>query len=143
MLGVGSGAVCIQCHMQGDPGYATAQAMRQQTDGLRASMASAQAIVTRAAEAGMEMSQARLQLTDANGEYVKSRVQVHSLMLASVEVPVKAGEADARKAYDIGAAALHERDVRRRGLLVSLLAIAVTLAGLIVGIRRLESNRST
>jgi predicted CXXCH cytochrome family protein len=142
MLGVTAGAVCVQCHMQGDPGYATAKAMREQIDGLRTALARAQAIVDRADQEGMEMSEAKLQLTAANGEYVKSRVQVHTLMLSSVETPVKAGEADAQKAYDMGVAALHERNVRRMGLLVSLLAIGLTLAGLVIGIRRLESKRS-
>ena len=142
MLGVGQGAVCGRCHTQGDPGYATAQGMRQQIDDLRALVARTENIVNQADQAGMEMSEARLELAAANGEYVKSRVQVHSLVLSSVDTPVKAGEAEAQKAYDMGVAALHERNVRRLGLLVSLLAIGMTLAGLVVGIRRLESKHS-
>jgi len=141
VLGVGQGAICGRCHKQGDSGYATAQGMRQQIDNLRAALARAESIVNQADQAGMEMSEARLELASANGEYVKSRVQVHSLVLSSVETPVKAGEADAQKAYDMGVAALHERNVRRLGLLVSLLAIGMTLAGLVVGIRRLETKR--
>lgn len=138
MLGVGEGAVCVNCHNPRDAGYATADAMRKQIDGLRTTLASAEAIVKKSEEAGMEMSEARLQLTAGNDQYVKSRVQVHSLFLASVEAPVKMGQASAQQAYQMGVAALRERDVRRTGLLVSLAAIGVTLAGLLAGIRRLE-----
>jgi predicted CXXCH cytochrome family protein len=138
MLGVSEGSVCVNCHSQGDAGYAAAAAMRVQIDGLRTALAGAQAIVKRAEEAGMEMSDARLQLAAANEQYVKSRVQVHSLAVASVQAQVKAGQASAQQAYQMGVAALHERNIRRTGLLVSLAAIGVTIAGLLMGIRRLE-----
>lgn len=138
MLGVTELAVCVKCHTQGDPGYAGAQGMRQRMDQLQTSLRSAEQIVGLAERSGMEMSEARLQLASANEELVKARVQVHRFNPATLETPVGAGLAAARKGYEMGVAGLHERDVRRRGLLVSLAAILATIGGLWLMLRRIE-----
>ena len=138
MLGVAEAAVCVKCHSQGDPGYAGAQSMRRRMDQLQTALLSAGQIVGSAERSGMEMSDARLQLAAANEELVKARVQVHRFRLEAVEAPVGAGLTAARKGYELGAAGLHERDIRRVGLLVSLAAILATVAGLWLMIRRIE-----
>ncbi|MBZ5563066.1 MAG: hypothetical protein LAP13_11690 [Acidobacteriia bacterium] len=43
------------------------------------------------------------------------------------------------KTYEAGLAALHERDVRRKGLGVALITIVITIGGLYVKIRQMES----
>ena len=138
MLGVAEAAVCVKCHTQGDAGYAAAQRMRQRMDQLQAALRSAEETVRSAERSGMEMSDARLQLASANEEFIKARVQVHRFSLEAVEAPVGAGLTAARKGYETGVAGLHERDVRRRGLLVSLAAILATMGGLWLMIRRIE-----
>jgi predicted CXXCH cytochrome family protein len=138
MLGVAEAAVCVKCHTQGDAGYAAAQTMRKLMDQLQAAVRSAEETVRSAERSGMEMSDARLQLANANEEFVKARVQVHRFRLEAVEAPVGAGLASARQSYEMGVAGLHERDVRRRGLLGSLAAILITVAGLWMLIRRIE-----
>lgn len=107
-------------------------------DQLQTSLRSAEQIVGLAERSGMEMSEARLQLASANEELVKARVQVHRFNPATLETPVGAGLAAARKGYEMGVAGLHERDVRRRGLLVSLAAILATIGGLWLMLRRIE-----
>jgi hypothetical protein len=89
----------------------------------------------------MEMSEARLQLASANEELIKARVQIHEFKPASLEAPVNAGLAAAKKSYEMGVAGMHERDVRRRGLMISLAAILATIAGLWLTIRRIERPR--
>ena len=138
MLGVAGTAVCLKCHTQGDPGYASAQTMRQRMDQLQAAVKSAEDIVRSAERSGMEMSDAHLQLTAANEEFVKAKTQVHRFRLEAVEAPVSAGLTGARKSYEMGEGALHERDVRQRGLLLSLAFVFVTVAGLWLKIRRIE-----
>lgn len=140
LLGVGADAVCVKCHTQGDAGYAGAQAMRRRADQLQASLASAEEIVRSAERYGMEMSDARLQLVAANGELVKVRVQVHRFRPEAIEAPTSAGLTATRKAYDLGVAALHERNVRRRGMLLSLAAILMTIVGLWLIVRRIERS---
>jgi hypothetical protein len=58
--------------------------------------------------------------------------------MKAVEVPVSSGLTAARKGFEMGVAALHERDVRRRGLLLSLAFVFVTVAGLWLKIRRIK-----
>jgi hypothetical protein len=140
MLGVGAGAACVKCHTQGDAGYVAAQAMRRRMDELQSSLASADEIVRSAERYGMEMSDARLELAAANEQLVKAKTQVHRFRTDAVGQPVGAGLAASRKGYDLGVAALHERDVRRRGMLLSVAAIVVTILGLWLMIRRLDQR---
>jgi predicted CXXCH cytochrome family protein len=142
MLGVNAEAACVKCHIQGDGGYAAAQAMRQRMDQLQSSLGSAGEIVRSAERYGMEMSDARLQLAAANEQLVKARVQVHRFRLDAVDEPIAAGLTAARNGYDSGAAALHERDVRRRGMLLSVAAIVVTIVALWLTLRRIERSGS-
>lgn len=142
MLGVTEAAVCVKCHTQSDPGYAGAQVMRQRMDQLQTNIGSAEQIVGLAERFGMEMSDARLQLAAANEELVKARVQVHRFNPVTLDTASGAGLAASRKGYELGVAGLHERDVRMRGLLVSLAAILATIGGLWLKLRRIErSNR--
>lgn len=138
MLGVGAEAACVKCHTEGDAGYVAAQTMRRRTDQLQSALASADEVVQRAERSGMEMSDARLQLVAANEQLVKARVRVHRFNPGAFDEPVSAGLTAARKGYDLGIAALHERDVRRRGMLLSVSAIVITIFGLWLMIRRLE-----
>jgi predicted CXXCH cytochrome family protein len=130
MLGVGRGAVCVNCHASGDPGYVGASAMKRDIDQLRAALTSSEEMLKRAEISGMEVSEGRLQLMAANEEWIKARVQVHSFRPEAVTGTVRAGLEAARKGYDIGVGALKERDVRRKGLAVSLISIAVVIVGL-------------
>ena len=138
MLGVAEAAVCVKCHTQGDAGYAAAQTMRQRMEQLQSALRSAEGTVQSAERSGMEMSDARLQLASANEELIKARLQIHRFRVEAVEAPVGAGLTAAGKSYELGVAGLHERDVRQRGLLGSLAAILITVAGLWMLIRRTE-----
>lgn len=138
MLGVGSGAVCVKCHTSGDAGYVAAAAMKRDIDELHAALAKSEEILKQAEHAGMEVSEGRLQLTAANEEWIKARVQVHTFRLEPVDAAVKAGLDAAHKGYQTGIAALKERDVRRKGLAVALISIALVIAGLWLTARYLD-----
>ncbi|MCL4486680.1 MAG: cytochrome c3 family protein [Chloroflexi bacterium] len=140
MLGVASGAVCVRCHASGDPGYVAAAAMKRDIDQLRAAMTSSEKMLKQAESSGMEVSEGRLQLTAANEEWIKARVQVHDFRPEAVNAAVKTGLEAAHKGYQTGLAALKERDVRRKGLAVSLISIALVIAGLWLSARYLDSR---
>ena len=57
---------------------------------------------------------------------------------AARAAPVRAGLAATQESYQLGVEALHEQDVRKRGLLVSLAAILITIVGLWLILRRAE-----
>ena len=140
MLGVGNTAVCANCHLNGDSGYLAAATMKQDIDALRAALKNTDTILKQAESSGMEVSEGRLQLTTANEHLVKARVQAHSFRPEPVHLAVKAGLETAEKSYQIGVAALKERDVRRRGLAVSLISIALVIAGLWLAARYLDKG---
>ena len=90
----------------------------------------------------MEVSEARLELGEANQALVQARVLVHGLDRNTFGEQVRKGQNAARSVAQQGTAALQERDVRRKGLLVSLAAILLTLIGLYLTIKTIENNHS-
>lgn len=139
LIGTGEKAVCTQCHTQGDAGYAAAGSVRGELDHLAAEINRAGEILGTAEESGMEVSQAKLDLTQARDALTKARVTVHSFNVQRVNTDIKPGLDTAAKDYKAGQQALTERNYRRMGLGVSLVAIALALIGLRLYIKQIES----
>lgn len=138
MLGLGEGTVCATCHGADDPGGRAAVEMRAAIDGLRTARDRASTLLERAEHAGMEVSQARFDLSGANDQLVKARAAVHAFRVAAVRTEVETGLAIAEKAHARGVRALEELRFRRAGLAVSLVIILILIAGLVLKIRQLE-----
>jgi predicted CXXCH cytochrome family protein len=141
MVGLDKTAVCAGCHAADDRGGKAAVAMREALEGLRAERARAAEALARAEHAGMEVSQARFELTGANEALVKARVAVHAASLAAVSKETEAGLAIAAKAYARALRAFDELRFRRQGLAVSLVIIVVLIAALVLKIRQLDRRR--
>jgi predicted CXXCH cytochrome family protein len=139
LIGTGDKAVCTQCHTQGDAGYAAAANMKDQLVHLSTTIAGSEQILGTAEQSGMEVSQAKLELAQARDALTKSRVTIHGFNVGRVEADIKPGLAIAAKDYQAGERALAERNYRRVGLAVSLLAIGLVLLGLRLFIKQLES----
>ena len=139
-VGVGPQAVCVSCHAQGDPGFAAAQKMAVDLAKLRTSQVRAENILAVAERSGMEVSSARLQTSASEEALVKARVNVHTFDPAEVEKLTDQGIVNSTKAYEAGLDALHERNLRRKGLGLSLVFIALAMAGLYLKIREIESK---
>jgi hypothetical protein len=71
---------------------------------------------------------------------VKARVAMHAFQAAAVAKPVAEGLAVAADTRRAGERALQDRNGRRVGLALSLVTIVVTMAGLWMAIRSLESK---
>jgi hypothetical protein len=138
----GPDAVCSQCHNAASAGGLAATQMASLNRNLEAALERSDAILRQASSAGMEVSQALLQQNDAREAQVKARVAVHAFEVGAVQKPVSEGLRIAAETYRAGEAALQERQRRRVGLGFSLVTILITLAGLWLAIRRLESPRS-
>jgi predicted CXXCH cytochrome family protein len=141
MLGVAEDALCVDCHSEGETAYAAAAGMRQKLDELNTAIADSDAILRQAEESGMEVSQGQIELNSAHEASIKARVQVHAFRLEAVEEAVAEGLTLAQSSYETGQHALEERDFRRKGLAVSLLAIVVTMAGLWLAVHHIESGK--
>lgn len=137
-IGTGDKSVCTQCHTQGDPGYAAAAQMKQQLGQLQTAIGNTDQILGTAERSGMEVSQAKLDLTQARDSLIKARVAIHSFNVDRVASDIKPGLETAAKDYDAGRKALAERNYRRLGLGISLVAIAFVLVGLRLYIKQIE-----
>jgi len=138
-LGTGPDAVCMECH---SPGDACDQARAGLLSGLtqldEANKTADQ--VLRVAEAsGMEVSEARLGQDQARDSLTKARVAIHSFQKNLVDEYIQAGLKIAAKNLQAGKQAMVERNYRRVGLGISLLAIGIVLAGLRLYIKKIES----
>lgn len=139
LIGTGDKAVCTQCHTQGDAGFVAAGNMKKQLVNLAASIGNADQILGRAERSGMEVGQAKLDLGQAKDALTKARVTIHSFDASKVEADTRPGMETAATDYDAGKKALAERDYRRVGLGMSLVAIALMLVALRLYIKRIET----
>ena len=142
-VGVGPDSVCANCHSEGDKGYVTAQKIAGDITQLKTRLASAQEILDTAERSGMEVSGAKVELASAHESLIKARVNVHTFSDATVQKLTEEGVQTADKSYQAGVTALHERDVRRKGLGISLIAIVLAISGLYLKIRQIESGPKT
>lgn len=139
LIGTGDKSVCTHCHTEGDAGFVAAAKMKGQLEQLTVSIDDSDQILSRAESSGMEVSQASLDLTQARDALIKARVTVHTFNAARVESEIKPGLEIAAKDYEAGKKAMAERNYRRVGLGISLVAIALVLVGLRLYIKRIES----
>jgi hypothetical protein len=138
----GDKAVCAQCHTSDSDGGKAATEMAGMIRDLRDKLKQADDILARAQNDGMEVSDAIARQTEARQNVVKARSEVHAFAVAAVAAPVKAGLAIAAADHQAGKDALHERNVRREGLAVSLFGVGITVLGLWLAIRRLGARQA-
>ncbi len=133
----GKSAVCAQCHSPESAGGKAAEEMAGSIRDLQDRVSRADEILALAQSDGMEVSDALAHQTEARQNVVKARAEVHTFDVAVVAAPVKAGLAIAEADYRAGKDALHERNVRREGLAVSLFGVGITVVGLWLAIRQI------
>jgi predicted CXXCH cytochrome family protein len=139
----GPDAVCVGCH---DPDSAAGKAAAEMAGlirNLRDTLAQSDEILARAQSDGMEVSGPIEHQTEARQNLVKARSEVHAFDVSAIAAAVKAGATIADADYQAGRDALHEMNVRREGLCVSLFGIGITVLGLWLAIRQLSGRRST
>jgi Cytochrome c3/Doubled CXXCH motif (Paired_CXXCH_1) len=137
-VGTGPKAICVTCHVKGDRGYQVAESISAGIEKLKTTYQDADTVLNTAEKSGMEVSNARVDMTNAHSDLIKARVVIHSFNAADVLKITSEGVATSRKAYKAGLAALQERDYRRKGLALALIAIVVAISGLYFKIRRME-----
>jgi predicted CXXCH cytochrome family protein len=140
MVGTTDGAICLDCHAEGEDAFLAAAAIRERIEALKASESRARELIERAGRAGMEVSDAEIALIDAHQALVQARNLVHTFEAAPVEDKVKEGLAVTQNVEEMGVAALKELDYRRIGLAISLLFILIMVLGLYLKIRQIEGS---
>jgi len=138
----GNDAVCAGCHDANSAGGKASAAMYKSIHDLDDSLNRAEAILTKARVAGMEVSEPVLQLQEGKDRLIKARVAIHNFRPAAVRAPVDEGLKIAEASYKAGEEAMAESSFRRAGLAVSLAAILLTMGGLWLAIRALEARKA-
>jgi hypothetical protein len=139
---VGAKAVCSTCHDEGSAGAKAAVQMAQWVDGLNGALRGSDAVLTKAEQFGMEVSDAQVKLLEGRENLVKARLAVHSFKLDEVKKPIEAGMKIAAATRHEGETALREKDQRRFGLAISVVLIAITLGAIWFLIRRIEAKEA-
>ena len=143
MLGLSEGAVCTRCHTAESSGGQKAVVMRSLIDSLRIELDSARTILLDAANAGVEVSQAQVDLEGAHNALVSSRAAIHLFDPDAVAKEVGTGREITAASFARGQRALTELRFRRGGLAVSVLIIVALVVALLLKIRQLEGRPET
>ncbi len=143
MIGTQQGALCINCHSNGDKGFAAAGMMRTRIDELIARIEKSTGILDQAERKGMEVSKPKFDLKGATDALTHARVLIHSSSTAEVEKVVGPGLDAADKGYQAGQTALGEWKFRREGLAVSLVFILFLAFLVYLKIRQIERRQAT
>lgn len=140
ILGAGPQSVCVTCHVEGDDGFKVAGQLQARLKALDAAITDADGLLNTAEQSGMEVSEVRLEQAQARDALTKARVTLHSVKPDLVSKDLDAGLKIAAKTKEAGQGALAERNHRRVGLAISLLAILAVVIGPRMTILRIEKN---
>lgn len=138
-LGTGPEAVCLQCHAPGDVCDQARGTMLSNLNRLDEAIKEADRVLLMAESSGMEVSEGRLGQNEARDALTKARVTIHSFRKELVDQDIQAGLTIAAKNLKVGQKAMAERNYRRIGLGLSLIAIGIVLTGLRLYIKKIES----
>jgi len=129
----------MQCHKPGDVCDQARAGLLSELRQLDEAINNADRVLALAESSGMEVSEARLAQNQARDSLTKARVTVHSFRKELVDQDIQAGLNIAAKNLQAGQKAMVERNYRRVGLGMSLVAIGIVLLGLRLYIKKIES----
>ena len=134
---VGEESVCSTCH-ESDHGSEIANKMAAQLVQLQERIHSAETILRRAEQAGMEVSRPVYDLHEAREKVIFARHEVHSLDLEKLGRIVAEGLEIGENAHAEGLQAFEDLRFRRRGFYLSLALIGLVVGALFLWIREIE-----
>lgn len=136
-VGLKDPAVCAKCHDETTKGAATITDVHRGLDELNVAIDRADVVLARSERAGMLVDDGRTALREARDHQIHSRVLVHAFATKPLAEMGAQGLSAARQAHAIGDRALHELQIRRRGLLAATVVIVGFLVTLWFKIRHL------
>jgi predicted CXXCH cytochrome family protein len=140
LIGVGDGALCLQCHDSGTNGYLAAAIMRSAIDSLKLVIDEAEKIVLEAETKGVEGGQARFDLGAAKDNLTRVRAVVHTFDPVQVTEITASGMKVAEDVKNTARASLGDLRVRRIGLGFSLLLVIMVALALWRKIKQVDSK---
>jgi hypothetical protein len=141
MLGVGEGAVCVECHSRGDAGYVQAANMRNLLDSLASRQTEAKRLLDSARTFDMDVSDGEALIEAVRQNLIESRTAIHAFSEAHLADVTRTGLAAAHSADSLAQAAIFEHKFRRWGFGVATLIITGTALLLFLKIRQIERRK--
>ena len=138
MLGTDKGALCADCHSEGDNGHKAASAMRGDIEKLKAAIARSESLVASVENAGIEMGEQALALREAANHLTLARTEMHAFDPKTVDTVLQAGLGITAQVDQDAQAAQDEISFRKTGLSISLGAILLVVVALALKIRSLK-----
>lgn len=139
-LGRVSDEVCTQCHA-GEVEADVFPLMRAMIDSLIVGRERAEAVLSRAENLGMEVSEARFELEEVTNALTKARTSIHAMRLQPVRTEIESGLEVVARSIERGEESLWEHQFRRIGLAVSAGFIVLLISGIILKIRQIERRQ--
>ena len=137
-VGLAKGASCADCHTSEEHSGKEATLIHEHLLGYADGVAKATVLVDQAFRAGMDVANAQSEISRAMDYLIKARVRVHTARIGAVDAELESGSKVIARAQHEGEDAIRQRNGRRKGLLVPLLAVAVVVFSLGAYIRDLE-----
>ena len=144
LLGVSKEAVCGKCHnaAENKKGFEIAKKMRNLIDNLESEITAAKSMVEEAEQKGMEVSDAKFKLRDANQARLESRTMVHSIDYQKFEEIVsRKGLQATTRVKEEARSAIDNYFFRRYGLLVSVIIMSMLAFALFLYIKNIERKK--
>ena len=139
MLGSSGHAVCATCHSGADDkGAVAADRMRRGLEGLKLGIDRSGELIARVRNAGIEVSNQELALTEAHSRLTVARTEMHAANAAAVEAIVAEGTTILAGVDRAGQDGVAELRFRRRGLAISLGAILLLVVALGLKVRQID-----
>jgi len=138
MLAGGKNDICLQCHDTGTEPHQTGSKIKKEIDDFVTSSEAAGTLLASAERKGVEVSEARFKLQDANTALVLARNLTHGLSLAEIEASLGEGAKTLAEVKVRGEAALREAKFRRSRLVIATVFILLLAVALYLKIRDLK-----
>ncbi len=138
VLAGGKDTPCATCHEEASPELKKANEIRTHLQDLAKGIDRAEAILTRAEHAGMEVGPPRFELIEAKDALIKARTETHLVKVKRIKTLTEPAVVIAEKTVKKGQDLMVQLQFRRKGLAASLLVIAAALVGLFFKIREVD-----
>jgi len=143
MLGTGEKAVCIQCHEPDSEPYAIASNIKEKLDEFLKKVHYAKILLDQADMQGVEVSEPKFKLTEANTILVMVRNLTHSLSLEQIEEKILEGDSVVAEVIKAGEAAQREARFRKTGLIIVTFFIFLLATALFLKIKQINKKSSS
>ncbi len=141
MIGVGDRSACMNCHAEGDAGYAMAKQMANAIDSLRTSYDTAQGAIQQAAERNMNVEDLRFTLRSVRQDLIQTRTLIHSFDTTQVNEHARTGLSTARDVIRQANELVDEYYFRMTGFGIFTLIITLIAILLYLKIRQIERRQ--